>query len=428
MMKRVLACLLLIGVAAFSPAVAVTEAAKPPSSLTLQECIDIALRNQIDIKVAQNNITISKDRRTQALSDYFPKVSLQNNTFHTGTRGVLGTVNNGTALTVTQNFWDGGVREANVSGARYGVMQNKANSVRTTQNVIFVVTTAYYNVLRTRHLAEVAESNVKYNEASREIIQTRAQVGDVAKSDVLPVEAQLANARVALVSAQNDVRTAAIQLQNTMGVSPETGFDVQEVGVVPEIDLQTMDSYVQTGIAARPDVAAAKAGVGAANSAVKAARIPIYPIPLISGEYERGINTNIRSSSQIVGSIVFDVFDGNSNRAALQSARASRSTAQDQSDQLVKDIQAQVQQAYLNLTSAKERLSASDVGLAAAQSNYEVQSAKYKEGLAIPLDLLNAEVQVVTAQTNQVQARYDYYTAIAQLEFAVGKQGGLNEK
>src|SRR5512132_1576688 len=88
--------------------------AKP---LTLQEAIQIAMANQIDIKVGQNNVTIARGRLTQARSEYFPSVTVQNNTFRTGSgRGVLGTTNTGTALTVSQNFFDAGLREANVKG------------------------------------------------------------------------------------------------------------------------------------------------------------------------------------------------------------------------------------------------------------------------------------------------------------------------
>jgi outer membrane protein len=425
MIRRAFTFFLLVSLAAL-PCVTRAQEPKPPAPLSLQDAINIALQNQIDIKVGQNNVTISKGRLTQARSSYFPQIAIQNNTFHSGTRGVLGTTNNGTAIVASQNIYDAGLREAQVRGSRYGVKQTSANLIRTTQTVTFDVTTGYYNVLRTRHLAEVAESNVKYNEALREIVQTRAEIGTAAKSDVLPVDAQLANARVALVSAQNDLRTAQVQLQNTMGVTPQPGFDVVDVTAAPQFQIQPVDSYIQTGVAVRPDVAANKAAIGVAKAATTQARIPLYPQPRISADYQHGFGTNIANSHEIVGSIVWDIFNGGNNRAAYREAKAGQASAIDLEQQALKDVNAQVREAYLNLTSAQERLSASDVGLAAAQSNYDVQSAKYKEGLAITLDLLNAEVQVVTAQTNQVQARYDLYTAIAQLQFAVGNQGVSN--
>ena len=96
--------------------------------------------------------------------------------------------------------------------------------------------------------------------------------------------------------------------------------------------------------------------------------------------------------------------------------------------QLNKDISAQVEEAYLNLTSSKERVAAAEISLAAAQQNYEAQKGRYSSGLAITLDLLNAEAQLVTAQNSDVQAKYDYYIAIAQMNYALGIQGDLNGK
>jgi outer membrane protein TolC len=90
-------------------------------------------------------------------------------------------------------------------------------------------------------------------------------------------------------------------------------------------------------------------------------------------------------------------------------------------DQLQKDIAAEVREAILNQENAAQRLEATQASLKAANKNAEVQEEKYKQGLAIPLDLLNAQVAAATAQTDAVQALYDYYTSVAQLQLAIGK-------
>lgn len=409
---------------ALSPAIA--QDAKPVTPLSLKECLDIALYNQVDVQVAKNNLDASKSRSTQARADYLPQLSVENNTFNIGSNGVLTERNTGTAITATQNIFDGGLREARVAGARYGVTQSMAGLERTVQLVAFDVTRSYYEVLRAKHLSDVADADVKYNEALKEVVQSRVEVGDAAEVDVLPVEAQLANARVALISAQNSVRTAMIQLQNGIGLSPQRGFDIVDVSEPPNPELRPIDVYVSEAIASRPDVLQVQAGVGAAKASVKSSKIALYPRPRIVGQYEKGVGGLHGESSQIIGGITFDIFNGGANRAAHKETLANQATAEQRSRQLVKDIQAQVEEAYLNLNDAKERLAASQVGFDAAQRNYEVQQARYKQGLAIPLDLLNAELQVVTAQTNVVQARYDLYTAIAQMDLAVGKDGGFN--
>jgi outer membrane protein len=402
------------------------QEAKAPAPLSLQQVLDLTFKNQTDIITARNNVLIAKSRTSQTLAAYLPQLSIQNNAFSGGT-GVLNKVTNGTAFSASQNVFDGGVREANMVGARYGVTQSTAGLSRTVQTVTFNVTKSYYEVLRSKHLAEVSDASVKYNEELRQQIESRAALGDVAKVDLLPVEAQLANARVSQLTAENAVRTASLTLQNTMGLSPTPGFDVQDVETMPKVNVEQLKQYVDAALKTRPDVLQSQAGSGAARASLRAARINLYPRPVITGQYQRQIQGGFTTSgSQIVGGIVFDLFNGGANRALYKEAQANQANANQQALQVGKDIQAQVEQAYLNLTNADQRQAASEVGQTAAQANYDAQKDRYGQGLATPLDLLNAQLQLITAQSNLVQARYDYYIAIAQMDFSVGKQGGFN--
>ncbi len=390
---------------------------------SLQEAVETALQNQADVLTARNNVSIARSRTTRAISDYFPQLTIQNNAFVTGSgEGVLTRTTTGTAFFATQNVFDGGIREANVSSARYDAKQSQAGLTRTVQTVTFNVTRNYYDVLRARHLADVAQKNVGYNEELLKQIEAQAEAGTSAPIDVLPVQAQLANARVTLLTAQNNVRTAALTLQGSMGLSPQPGFDVQEVETPPDPRIEALNTYMELALKTRPDIAQAQAGIGSAKASVRAARINLYPRPVVSANYQREIQGGFTTdATQMVGSIVLDLFNGGANRAAFNEAKANRANAELQAAQLLKDIQTEVEEAYLNLTSARERLSATTVGLEAAQKNYENQRERLSLGSGTILDVLNAEVQLVTAQANDVQARYDYYTALAQVEYATGE-------
>ncbi|MCX6345220.1 MAG: TolC family protein [Armatimonadetes bacterium] len=407
--------------------VAAAQETQKPAALSLKECLSIALQRQTEVITAQNNVTIAKSRLAQNTSGYLPQVSIDNNAFVIGSKtGVLSQSTTGTALNITQNIFDGGMREANTLGARYSVKQSSAALDRTRQSVSYNVTQAYYEVLRSKHLAEVSEANVKYNEELRDQIKSNAELGEAAQVDVLPVEAQLANARVDLLSAKNKARTAALELQFAMGMTPEQGFDIIEMETISDIAIEPLDGYITTAVKNRPDVLQTQAGLGVARASVRAARVSLYPRPVISGNYQRSVSGGFtQTGAQFTGGIAFNLFDGGASRAAYQSAQASQANAQEQTQQLDRTIRTQVEEALLNLTSAKERVAASEASLGASASNLDAQKERYNQGLAITLDLLNAEVQLVTAQSNAIQAKYDYYTAIAQMDYATGGQGGL---
>lgn len=398
------------------------EETKQANALSLDECVAVAMHNNVDVLTAQNNIVVAKSKLASAKSEYLPTLTLQNNAFVVGGKDVLSQSTTGTAFTVSQDIFDGGVREASVQSSRFGVKQNVAGMNRTQQTVVYNVSKAYYEALRARHLAEVAQANVDYNKGLYDQVQARAEAGTAAKIDVYPIEAQLASAKVSLLSAQNTVKTTLIDLQNIMGLSTKPNFDVKEVSAQPDMKLDSLDSYNQAAVKVRPDILQYQAAINSARASTRSARIELYPRPVISANYQRQVYGGYTSSgSQIVGGISFDIFNGGANRAAYNQAKANQANAVLQEQQAARDVGAQVEEAYLNLTSAKERVDASAVSLESSDKNYTSQKERYAQGLGTTLDLLNAEVQLVTAQSDDVQARYDYFIAIAQMKYAVGK-------
>lgn len=399
-----------------------------PPPLSLRECIDLAQQQQTDILTGKNDLVSAKARQTQSQSSYFPQVSVTTNAFKLGSSTPVAGRTTGTTLSVNQTLYDGGIREASIRGAKASILSTTYGLDRTRQMVTYAVTRDYFALLRAQKLAEVAASKVKYLEGQLALVQARVQAGDAAEVDALPVEASLANARVDRLATTNAVRTAGIQLQQTIGLKIQAQFAVQDYTADPAPAQESLDAYLKVAQAARPDYLQAKAGITTAKSSVDASKIKLLPYPFISGQYDQPFRSANKDTLSITGGLVFDLFDGGSNRAAYHQAQANLSNAELRAAQLQKDIEADVQSAYLTLQNAKERLDASALSEKAAQKNMDAQEERYKQGLAIPLDLLNAQVNVVTAQSTAVQARYDYYTALAQLEYATGQQGGLYGK
>jgi len=429
MQGSILKCISIIWAVLLLNLFASAEPSSAPAVLSLQDCVDIAMKNQIDVLSAQNNIEISRDRALQAQGSYFPQVSIQNNAFVLGSTGVLNSVSTGAAVSASMNIFDGGVRETGTQSAWLGVKASKAGFSRTVQTVVYNVTQAYYEYLRSKHLVDVAEASVKYNEGLREQVQERAKAGAAAPVDVLPVEAQLASAQVDLLSAQNTMHISAIDLESAMGLAPQPGFDVSDVTSEPKVDILPEKAYIDMALADRPDIAQRKASASSARASETGALLNMLPRPVVTGTVQNSLAGGFtKNSAQVVGGFALNIFDGGISRAAYREARANRRLAQQQADQITKEVSAQVESAYLNLTSSQKRIAAAQVGLDSAKKNYEVQREKYSQGLGTTLDLLNAEVQLTKAQSNLVQARYDYYVAIAQMDYSVGMQGGFNAK
>lgn len=427
MRNRLSPWLLLIGLSLYTlrgAAWADGEQAAPAATapLSLSQCIATALQRQTDVLVGEQSVTAAQAQYTQARSGYYPQVSVQYNknlvTSGTQYNGV-----DGPSVSVTQNFYDGGLREAKVARSNYTVEQVDASLDRTKQTVIYSVTSSYLALLRAQHLATVDDKRVEYINGQLEMVRACAAAGSTAEVDVLPIEAQLANARVDQLAAKNSIRTAAINLQLAMGLTPAADYAIQDVKLPSKITIPTQDECLKLALEQRPEVNETKAGIGVAQASVKSAKIALRPQPTISGTLEQPLTGGNKQIYSINAGISFDVFDGQSNQAAYREAKANLTSAELRSEQTVKDITADVQNAYVTINNSHERVDASTLSVAAAQRNLDAQDERYKRGLAIPLDLLNAQLELSTARSNEVEAEYDYLTALAQLHYAMGKQG-----
>jgi len=419
LMKR---CCLIIVLGLFGLLPVLAEEA--PAPLTLQQCIDIALKQQGDVLQGERAVDVANARQVQAKSDYYPQITVEGSSRVLQAGMPALSDRNSASLGITQNLYDGGLREARVNQAKSGVTQNTAGLARTRQTVTFDVTQSYLGLLRAHRLADVADSQLKYIQGELELVKTRVEVGDAAEADVIPIEAQLANAQVDNLASKNAVRTAAIGLQQAMGLPPQSEFPIQDITVPTDLAVPTLEESLAQAMTLRPDVLQVKASVDSAKMSVKTAKIELYPRPIVTGQLDQNFTGGSDRTISVSAGLAFDLFNGGNSRAAYDETRANLAGAEIRAAQLDKDIAAQVQTAYLNLTDARERISASELSVRAAQRNLDAQEERYKQGLAIPLDLLNAQVTLTTANSNAVQARYDYYTALAQLDYAMGKQGG----
>jgi outer membrane protein len=132
---------------------------------------------------------------------------------------------------------------------------------------------------------------------------------------------------------------------------------------------------------------------------------------------------NQRSLLDVGAAISVPIWDAGRTRAQENEARANLRNAEIQLEQIRKDVTADVQQAFLNLANARERTSASAVAVEAARANLAAATERFElnvRGISV-VDLIEAQVQFNTANTNHIQAQFDVLLSQAQLERAIGQ-------
>jgi outer membrane protein TolC len=327
-----------------------------------------------------------------------------------------------TVVGLSETVFDGGRTRTAIRQASASARVSDANLELARQERVLVVTQAYFNALLTKRLADIADQAVEESARQRELIQARIDAGDAARVDIYPVEVQLANARLNKLQADNDVRVAANALRNAVGLDrgPELRpADVEE----PSFRIPSLEESLSAALNDRPEVARHAAELDSAGAALSLAKSQIVPVPTASLNYDRGLAGTGYDSQWSVGfGLSMNLFDAGAARAEVDGSRARVDSLTLREDQLRKDVSAEVEEAHLNLTNALERLAASKANVNLAQTNLEVARVKYEQGLAIPLEIVSAQVSYSDAQTSHAQTLYDCYIARARLDKVIGRR------
>jgi outer membrane protein TolC len=399
--------------------------------LNLQDCIQYALSHHGSVLSSEQNVAGARAGVRQAQSGYLPKVTLNsgyssNGIVVTGSQTASATGNSSGVATyadVTETLWNGGQTQAAVKEAVANVKASNASLTQTQQAQVLTVTEAYFTALLNRRLADIAVKTV--NQSQEQVKQIKAQVaaGASAKSDELPVDVVLANAQLSKIQADNNVRIADSALRDAMGLDEGPALQLVDVKET-KTEVPTLDESMKYALENRPEIVGANAQIESARAALALAKSQLYPVPTVDASYDVGIGGVNYANQWVVGAgLVLNVFDGGAAKAAYDVDKAKLKANIILAEQTKKDVANNVQQAYLNLTSATEQLKAAQTSELAAKTNLEVNQAKYQQGLAIPLDVATALTSYSSAQTTSAQALYNIYNAQAQFDQAIGKRG-----
>ncbi len=461
--------------AALLPTAALGQVVPPaptalPSPLTLQAAITIALRQQPQIYITRTQITQASGQKLQAQSQYYPTLTpryqfqsrrqtflgLSANTVNaptttspvpTGTSPqpivtqpiITQTTTNQTALvqggglsvSLNQNLFDGGAREAANSQARRAVDAADFGSLNTRQATILTVTQDYYQILLAQDLVKVAQAQVVRYQQAVELAQAQIAAGTLAAKNVYQAQSDLANAQVTLLQNQNQRQLASAALKNALGVATNAPVDPAPLSAadqLPSLPLPgpalTLDAALTAAYAYRPDLRQQQAIVESQNAALQLAKRQTGLT--VRGDYaltyQATNDLGARGTdSQILLTGSYPLFDAGNVRGAVRIGEAQRDLARNQLEQIRQQIRQDVESAVGTRATNLQEAQLAQAAITAAQVNFDAAVAARREGIGTLLDITIAQATLTQAQNQYVTAIYNFYTADAQLQRALGQ-------
>jgi outer membrane protein TolC len=308
----------------------------------------------------------------------------------------------------------------------------------TLDQLLATVKTQFYQVVVNRELIDVQQQSVNLLQQQLKDQQNRFEAGTVPRFNVLQAEVALYNQIPLLITAQNNYRISKITLAKTIGLDfqPRRGENppLEVVGEMPYTPRTiALAAAIELGKERRPFLKQARANVLNQLQQVRAAAGQWLPTVTTTGGGE-WISSPTNSSwhdiskgwiATVQGSL--PIWDSGAIAGQVIQQRALLSEARDTYDDDVRQVELEIQQAYSNLQQNTELIKSQEKNVEEAEEAVRLAKARLDAGAGVQLDVLNAQVQLLTAQSTRLQALFGYNSSLAEFDRATGAQSTYHE-
>lgn len=418
---------------------------------TLQNCLDYALEHNIQV---QKN-RISEERGEVSLwqdkGALFPSLSFS--TSHSvGYRPFTEVINvvQGDQVTSTRSnvtyqgsyglnanvtLWNGGINYKNIKQQE---LQNRINALTTEQSELTIqeqIAQLYVQIMYTKEAKKVHEQLLTTAQSQYERGVEMMKQGQMAKADVVQLEAQVSSAQYSVVNSETQLANYKRQLKALLELDLNTPFDVagdiptdeQVLALVPS----AQEAYAKA-LETRPEIKGAELDIEAADMQLDIARRGFLPTIGASASlgsthttgsksgWGEQMKTNLNMSAGVNVSV--PIFDNRRNQANVKTAKlqqlSSRLDLQDKKNSLSSTIE----QYWLNANSGQQNYIAAKARVKSQEASYELLNEQFQNGLKNTVDVLQGRDNVISAEQDLLQSKYMALLNIQLLKFYTGEK------
>jgi len=447
-LKGLFKALLSVALAWVSLGAASAQQDAQPSSLTLQQAVNIALEKNPLRKVAMADTKVASAGVRAARSFLMPHLSFS----ETATRGddpvyVFGSKlrqqrftqadftlnklntplpfgNFSTRFGGTWNLFDSfatwhGINQAKQMNEAAGHQLD-----RTDQEIVFRVVSSYYDVLLAAKQLEVADQSVKTAQSIMDRSQARFDSGLTVESDLLTAKVRMAARLQEVIRARNTLEVAQAQLNTAMGMPLDSSFQLTGGLAERTFSIPAMPDLEKQALANRPDLKRIASEEAAQRQSVSIAKSSFGPRVNAFAGWEMDNPTFVAGGggNNWLGGIEvqFDIFQGGAKRAELSKQRALEEKVVAMKQAAGDAVRLEVRRAYYETDADRQQIEVARAAIAQAQESLRINQDRYDSGLTTITDLLGAEDAARCSQTDYWEAVYRFQTSYANLELASG--------
>jgi len=420
--------------------------AQTVKKLTLKEALDLGVTNSKELTISSEKVKEAQAKVSEAKDKVWPEVGVSGMYLHVNTPNIklpasTTDSNNGdsgsgglSSLTNLHNIFLGQVSASMPIFNGFKIRNNRIMSEylaeaakyddQTSKNEVLVNTAKalyqYYAVNETRR---AIEENLKHETQRVAEFKNLETQGLLPRNDRLKAELQANNVELALTEANNSVQLAEYNIVILLGLPDDTKLELDTTGMFELAKLTTWDEYLQSGLTNRTELKSAGLQMKASNAAYKSAKGNALPTVALTAGY---INLYIPDVATITNalnagvSVKWSITGAIHAKHGTQEAKA-RLAQTEASEKLTQDhVKVEIRQKYLKCQESLDKLAITERAIAQAEENFSISQNKYKQGLLILSDYLDADVALLQARINYATAKSDSMIAYYELQESTG--------
>jgi outer membrane protein TolC len=421
--------------------------APSPRYITLQEAVQLALKHNHSVRIANFQVEEKEHAKDVAKSGYFPSIKNESRLFEvTDTQfiqipaGSLGTVG-GTPIPERSDILNQGGKTLIISGttlaepltqlftrvkpandiARADLNATRANSQETENEVALKVHELYYRVLIAQLQRNATEAKIK---AAQDLQSERVQevkYGSTLDENLVESRAQSLQAKQQLLTTELQLSDLTLQLDDLIGL-PLTTELALDASVPAVQDTCEREECIKAALKSHPEIIAAREEVQKAAAGAKLSKADY--VPDVSAFAQYSYQDNVPFLARNFGSFgvqfEYDIFDGGRRRAAVRESNSALAQAKENLERVTDDVQLRVQVAYNKLHRTQEMVSVSQELLALRTESSRVTAQQLQQGEALSSQADSAVAQQLDAQTQLLESQLGFIQAHDELLEAMG--------
>jgi outer membrane protein len=414
-------------------------------NLTLKQTIEAAIKANLRLQQSQDEVEAAQANKKARTTEFFPTLNARYSYLKRDnpTTTVFGTPQTGLVdvlvnpeeeynfvTSFNQPIFTGFALFNQYKIASLGLDVAEFLEKITRQNVILDAKNAYYSVLKTQKLVDVARDTVKQIAAQKNVAENMYQVGMSPLNDLLQSQVQLANAKQRLITAQNTMEIAKSQFNTLLRKPVNAPVVIADILDYTSFEYD-IDYCLTRAEANRLEIQVADLEVQIAGKNYKLSQRDYYPAVNLTGTWtHRGTDWDVNGGRGIGDKEFWDIratatwnfWEWGRTRYGVKEKLSRLSQAKSRKKEIHDNIDLEVKEAYLRTIESEKNITTIEKAIEQAKENLRITEERYKEQVSTTTDVLVAQTLLTDTMTNYYNALYDFKIAKAVLYRAIGQE------